>query len=141
MTTVPESELLEMVALVDQARSGELNFATCCMDAGEEDFIAWEYDAATSTYTPLLLAVDGDLVRRQLRARRSATCGLDGLPFQLLGAVLQLHGVRMRQRNLRRGSTRVRLWSPQRGGRLLGRSLYRPDLVRRSLQLCGLRRD
>jgi hypothetical protein len=93
VTIVSESDLVEMVGLVRQARRGELNFASCCMDAGEEDFIAWEYDAATSTYSPLLLAVDGDLCggNSAPAARRLAnwmdslihasgrTCNFDGL--------------------------------------------------------------
>ncbi|MBN2197192.1 MAG: hypothetical protein JW751_30585 [Polyangiaceae bacterium] len=37
VTTVSESKLVEMVALIEQARRGELLYSYCCSDAGQTE--------------------------------------------------------------------------------------------------------
>ena len=66
IATVPAAELLDMFALVGDARAGALLTQSNCADAGEDQFVAWLYDSSTSTYTPVLLGVDGDTAIRNV---------------------------------------------------------------------------
>jgi hypothetical protein len=59
-TTVPESELLAMFALVAEARTGELFVKYCGNDGGVGEDVAWLYDPSTSLYSPVLLGTGGD---------------------------------------------------------------------------------
>ncbi len=66
VATVPEAELQQMASLLEAARQGALVYTNCCIDGGEVEYIAWEYDEASDLYAPVVLLADGDICVRNL---------------------------------------------------------------------------
>jgi hypothetical protein len=60
VATVASEELFAMHALVAAAQQGSIDSSSPCRDAGENEYVGWLYDNASSTYSPVLLALDGD---------------------------------------------------------------------------------
>jgi len=64
VATVDNSVLLEHFALVGGAQAGVLLSQFSCADYGEDRYVAYIYDPAKELYTPVPLAVDGDMAVR-----------------------------------------------------------------------------
>ncbi|MBI2394815.1 MAG: hypothetical protein HYV09_34920 [Deltaproteobacteria bacterium] len=57
---VDPKELSAMYALVTRAEEGALLQTSNCADAGDRTYVAFRYDAASKTYSPVILGGDGD---------------------------------------------------------------------------------
>jgi len=60
VTKIDTGVLLQRFALVGAARTGTLLSQYLCADAGEARFVAYLFDPATSSYTPVMLGSNGD---------------------------------------------------------------------------------
>jgi hypothetical protein len=83
--TLSKADLATAWALVDGAEKGTLVRQSNCADAGEFTFVAWRWDAAANLYSPITLAIHGDLAARstapeatQLVAFLQKATGTDG---------------------------------------------------------------
>lgn len=60
VTKIDTTTLLQRFALVGAARTGTLLTQYLCADAGEARFVAYLFDPASLTYTPVMLGSSGD---------------------------------------------------------------------------------
>ena len=90
VASVDPGTLLSKFAQVGAARNGALLSQGGCADYGEQNYVAWLYDSASSRYTPVVLGIDGDWA-----AKNTATEG-DQL-IEWIRSVIGLEGTRMCQ--------------------------------------------
>ncbi len=64
LTTLSKDQVLAMYKLVSLAETGMLIRQNSCADAGSRLYVAWRYDATTSTYSPVQLGMTGDTTAR-----------------------------------------------------------------------------
>lgn len=64
VATLSKDAVLAMYKLVSLAETGMMLRQSSCADAGERVFVAWRYDAASNTYSPVQLGASGDNTAR-----------------------------------------------------------------------------